>query len=96
MSIQTQLDRINQNIANTYTVLSALGADLPAEQTSDNLVTTAGTTKAVLYSAQTLTDDQKAQARTNIGAQLNVATATDPGAGTAVDYPDGTGIDVYE
>ncbi len=68
MSVQSQIDRINQNVANTYAVLDALGADMPAEQNSDNLATTAGSAKAVLYSEQTLTEDQKAQARTNIDA----------------------------
>ncbi|MBQ2720445.1 MAG: hypothetical protein IJF23_02805, partial [Clostridia bacterium] len=79
MSIQTEIARISQNISNTYTVLSALGADMPTEQTSDNLALTAGTAKTVLYSEQTLTDQQKTQARENIGA-----------AGTA-DIPDVTG-----
>lgn len=71
MSVQTQIDRINQNIANTYAVLGALGADMPAAQTSDNLAETAGTAKAVLYSEQSLNDAQKAQARANIGAVSN-------------------------
>lgn len=73
MSVQTQIDRINQNVANTYAVLQALGADLPAQQNSDNLAQTAGTTKAVLYSPQILTDAQKAQARTNIGVDTYLA-----------------------
>lgn len=68
MSIQTEIARISQNVSNTYTVLSALGADMPTEQTSDNLALTAGTAKTVLYSEQTLTDQQKTQARENIGA----------------------------
>ena len=68
MSVQSQIDRIEQNVANTYAVLDALGADMPAAQNSDNLATTAGSAKAVLYSAQNLTDAQKAQARENIGA----------------------------
>lgn len=89
-----------------------------------------GAQDAVLYSAQTLTEAQKRQARTNIGfedaevsasnvtagtlagqvlaneeatailtvAQLRniVMTDVDPGAGTAVDYPEGTVILVYE
>lgn len=67
MSISGEIERIEQNIANTYAVLSALGADIPAEQNSDNLATTAGTAKAVLYSEQSLTTAQKAQARENIG-----------------------------
>ena len=68
MSVQSQIDRINQNVANTYAVLDALGADMPAEQNSDNLATTAGSAKAVLYSEQNLTPEQKAQARVNIDA----------------------------
>lgn len=68
MSVQSQIDRIGQNVANTYSVLSALGSDMPAAQTSDNLAATAGSAKAVLYSKQTLTDAQKAQARENISA----------------------------
>lgn len=68
MSVQSQIDRIEQNVANTYAVLKGLGADMPSEQNSDNLPETAGTTKAVLYSAQNLTKAQKTQARENIGA----------------------------
>ena len=67
MSVQTQIDRIEQNVANTYAVLEALGADIPAEQNSDNLARTAGSAKAVLYSEQSLSEVQKVQARTNIG-----------------------------
>lgn len=67
MSVQNQIDRINQNVANTYAVLSALGADIPAEQNSDNLAVAAGSAKAVLYSEQSLTEAQQAQARENIG-----------------------------
>lgn len=68
---RNELDRIDQNIANTYAVLNALGADMPAEQNSNNLAATAGSAKAVLYSEQTLTEAQKAQARKNIGASDN-------------------------
>jgi hypothetical protein len=50
MSIQSQIDRIEQNVANTYSVLGALGADMPTEQNSDNLAKTTGSVKAVLYS----------------------------------------------
>lgn len=39
--IQNSADRIAQNIKNTYAVLAALGADMPAEQNSDNLSATA-------------------------------------------------------
>lgn len=68
MSIQSEIDRINQNVANTYSALEGLGADMPTEQNSTNLARTVESVKAVLYSAQTLTDEQKAQARANIGA----------------------------
>lgn len=68
MSVQSQIDRINQNIKNTYNILQVLGVDMPNEQTSGNLAETAGSAKVVLHSEQNLTDDQKAQARKNIGA----------------------------
>lgn len=90
------------------------------------------TKEAVLYTEQELSESQKSQARTNIGAQVAgdyiaredvasevtdtqenpvsgvaivnyalpktaiVTTTTDPGAGTTVDYEDGTVIHVYE
>lgn len=82
MSVQGEIDRINQNVANTYAVLSALGADMPTEQNSDNLAPTAGTAKAVLYSAQTLTDEEKTQARTNIGAAAVGETGGSGAVGT--------------
>lgn len=100
MSVQNQIDRINQNVANTYAVLSALGANMPAEQTSDNLAATAGTAKVVLYSEQTLTEDQQAQARENIGivgtgedgqrgtGVLKITTATTSASGTGVNGVD--------
>ena len=68
MGIQRQINRIQQNIENTYAVMEALGADLPEEQNSDNLSVTAGTAKALLYKEQTLTEEEQAQARANIGA----------------------------
>lgn len=37
MSIQSEINRIEQNIANAYSTLSARGATLPAEQNSENL-----------------------------------------------------------
>lgn len=56
-----------------------------------------GTGTAVLYTAQELNEAQKAQARENIGAApVSVDTTTDPGAGAAVSYPNGTEINVYE
>lgn len=79
MSVQTQIDRLQQNVANTYSALSDMGATMPSDQNSDNLAATARTVPqtgggggsvegAVLYTEQTLTDEQKAQARANIDA----------------------------
>lgn len=72
MGVNTQISRIKQNVASTYAVLSALGADMPDDQSSDNLAQTAGTAKAVLYSQQTLSDEQRAQARENVDAASTV------------------------
>ena len=44
---QSELDRINQNIADTYSVLSGMGAPTPAEANSDNLAETAASIKVV-------------------------------------------------
>ena len=68
MSVQSEIERIKQSITNAYAVLKALGCDIPEEQTSDNLAQTAGTSKVVKYEQQSLSDSQKSQARTNIGA----------------------------
>lgn len=69
MSIASQMERIGNNINNTYAVLASAGAEMPAESNSDNLPATAQTITAVLYGkAQTLTETQKSQARENIGA----------------------------
>lgn len=80
MSVQMQIDRISANISQTYSVLSDAGADIPETANSDNLPDTARSIKAVLYDrTQNLTDEQKAQARENIGAQPagNYALKTD-------------------
>lgn len=70
MSVQMQIDRISANISQTYSVLSDAGADIPETANSDNLPDTARSIKAVLYDrTQNLTDEQKVQARENIGAQ---------------------------
>ena len=37
MSIQSEIDRINGNVASTYTALSEMGATMPETQNSDNL-----------------------------------------------------------
>lgn len=68
MSISSEIDRINANVANTYSALEGAGADMPSQQNTDNLPETVLTIKAVRYDEQTLTDAQKAQARENIDA----------------------------
>ena len=109
MSTETQieLDRINQSVASAYTALAALGADMPGTQNVDNLAKTAGTAKAVLYSPQTLTEAQKAQARENVGAvsKTGLTLGRDESGllyiyvdgvsvGTGIELPSG-GIDGY-
>lgn len=37
MSVQSEIDRISENVASTYTALSEMGATMPAQQNSDNL-----------------------------------------------------------
>lgn len=37
MSVQSEIDRINGNVASTYTALSEMGATMPETQNSDNL-----------------------------------------------------------
>ena len=66
MSIENQIERINQNISNTYTELEALGADAPDVKNSENLASTVQSVKAILYTEQDLTEDQKEQARKNV------------------------------
>jgi lysophospholipase L1-like esterase len=69
MSVQSQIDRIEQNVANTYSTLEEAGATMPQTRNTDNLSETAASIKAVLYGkAQSLTEAQKTQARENIGA----------------------------
>lgn len=46
MGIRRQINRITQNIENTYAVLETLGADMPDEQNSDNLAETASSITA--------------------------------------------------
>ena len=43
MSVQSEIDRITQNVASTYAALSEMGATLPDVQNSDNLAATART-----------------------------------------------------
>ena len=68
MSVQSEIDRITGNVASTYNALESVGADMPNTQNTDNLPETVLTIKAVLYAEQTLSKEQQAQARENIGA----------------------------
>lgn len=71
--IQSEIDRVNENVAATYAVLEEAGADMPEAQNTDNLAATAASIKAVQYGkAQKLTEEQQAQARDNIGAAERV------------------------
>lgn len=70
MSVQSQIDRIEQNVANTYSALEGVGADMPETRNSNNLPETVISIKAVRYDEQNLTPEQQAQARENIGAGL--------------------------
>lgn len=45
MAIQDEIDRLSGNVADTYSALSDLGAEMPDEQNSDNLADTARTVK---------------------------------------------------
>ena len=68
MSIQTEIERIRSNVANTYNTLEEFGADMPQTRSSDSLPGTAASVKAVLYSkVQNLSEAQKELARQNIG-----------------------------
>lgn len=40
MSVQSEIDRINGNVANTYSALSEMGATMPEQQNSDNMAAT--------------------------------------------------------
>ena len=43
MSIQEEINRIDQNVANTYAALNEMGATMPAKQNSNNLAQTVRT-----------------------------------------------------
>lgn len=48
MSVQSEINRINGNVADTYSVLSDMGATMPAAQNSNNLAATAAGVPAVV------------------------------------------------
>lgn len=53
MSIQSQIERITQNVADTYSALEAAGATMPAAQSSDNLAATAASVSKATIPATT-------------------------------------------
>ena len=70
MSVQNEIDRINNNISNTYATLNEAGATMPGTRNSNNLSATAASISAVLFNkAQNLTAAQQQQARDNIGVE---------------------------
>lgn len=80
MSVQSQIDRIEQNVENTYDVLEEAGAVMPETRNSNNLAETAASICAVLYGKeQSLTKEQKAQVQRNIGV-VGAITPQDYGA----------------
>jgi len=83
MSIQSEIDRIENNIAATYAELEEQGADMPSLLNSDNLAAAAATAKTVKYIPQTLTSAQKTQARSNIGAAAHYYGVCGTAAATA-------------
>ena len=56
-TIQSEIDRIKQNISDAYTSLSNKGATIPSSKTSENLKSTIDTIKvsAVSYNSSTKT-----------------------------------------
>lgn len=81
MSIESEITRIQENVTDTYSTLSELGADMPETQNTENLASTATTIKALLYTEQSLTEEQQLQARENIG--IDLLTAVDSTSLTA-------------
>ena len=57
MSVQSEINRIKNNVSNTYTALSNKGATIPSSKTSDNLKSTVETLKVatVAYDSSTST-----------------------------------------
>lgn len=66
--VQTELERIESNVAAAYAAAEEQGADMPAAQNTENLAKTVSSIKTVKFTEQALDEAQQAQARTNIGA----------------------------
>lgn len=66
--VQTELERIESNVAAAYAAAAEQGADLPEAQNTENLAKTVESIKSVKFTEQALNEDQQAQARSNIGA----------------------------
>lgn len=57
MSIRNEIDRINSNVANTYSALKDMGADIPTEQNTNNLPATVTAVKSSIESEIAEQDD---------------------------------------
>lgn len=73
MSVQSQINRIKQNINNALIIVSTYGVTIQDTDTSNELASRIAEIANVLqgfvkYTQQTLTDEQQAQVRANIGA----------------------------
>ena len=78
MSVQSEITRISTNVSDTLNAVSELGGTVAAGATSDDMagaVRSIGNAVVRYDVEQTLTDDQKEQARTNIGAMPSGYTA---------------------
>lgn len=69
MSVQSQIDRIEQNVANTYAVLEGYGATMPAARNSDNLAATAATVSNGGYSVEILLPSEAVAV---VGVEFNI------------------------
>lgn len=71
MSVQSEINRISQNVSDSLDAVASYGVKVQSTDTSNELparIAEIGNQGFVKYTPQTLTDTQKQQARTNIGA----------------------------
>lgn len=73
MSVQSEINRIKQNISDSLEAIAAYGVSVQSTDNSNTLASliakiTETLTEFVKYTEQTLTEEQKLQARINIGA----------------------------
>lgn len=68
MSIQSEIDRIKNNVTGTYSAISEMGGTIPSEQNSNNL---AGAVKSIPQGTQFSVDDTLEMSEDNV---LSVTT----------------------